>query len=68
MLLNILQNSQEKTCARTSFLIKLQADKTFFTEDLRPPVSARYMVELRKNDRFPANICLGKDMLKTSSA
>ena len=32
--LEISQNSQENTCARDSFLIKLQAN-TFFTEHLR---------------------------------
>ena len=30
--LEILQNSQENTCARVSFLIKLQADACNFTE------------------------------------
>ena len=35
MFLEISQNSQENTCARVSFLIKLQAKNTFFTEHLR---------------------------------
>ena len=30
LLLNILQNSQESTCARVSFLIKLQASTIFY--------------------------------------
>ena len=32
--LEILQNSQENTCARVSFLIKLQASTPFFIEHL----------------------------------
>ena len=42
--LKISQNSQENTCARVSFLIKLQAEvifkNTFFTEHLRATTSA----------------------------
>ena len=32
MFLQICQNSQENTCTRVSFLVKLQACGTFFTE------------------------------------
>ena len=42
LFLELSENSQEKTCARVSFLIKLQAceisKKTFFTEYLRATV------------------------------
>ena len=42
LFLELSENSQEKTCARVSFLIKLQAceisKKTFYTEYLRATV------------------------------
>ena len=41
VLLEILQNSQENTCARVSILIKLQADASNFTEHLRTTASMR---------------------------
>ena len=50
MFLEISQNSQENTCARVSFLIKLQATDTFFTEHLWKSASKTH-IELKLDQR-----------------
>ena len=70
MLLEILQNLQENTSVRASFLIKLQtlaqlfscelckiSRNTFFTEHLRATASLLYTTKLRK-DLLPMKITI----------
>ena len=65
--LKISQNSQENTCARDSFLIKLQAKNKFFKEHLWATASVsfnQYISNICKSDSNQLN-ALGK--LKTFS-
>ena len=52
VLLEILQNSQENTCARVSFLIKLQASSNFIKKETLENVFSCEFYEISKNT-FP---------------
>ena len=52
MFLQISFNSQEKTCARVSFLIKLQALGSFIKKDTLPQVFSCEFCEICKNSFF----------------
>ena len=47
--LEILQNSQENTCARVSFLIKLQASSNFIKKETLAKVFSCEFYEISKN-------------------
>ena len=54
--LEILQNSQENTCARVSFLIKLQAACNFIKKETLPQVFSCEFCEMFKNNFFIENL------------
>ena len=56
MFLNILQNSQEKTCARVSFLIKLQASCNFIKKETPTQVFSCEFCEISKNTFFTEHL------------
>ena len=57
MFLEILQNSQENTCARSSFLIKLQADaRNFIRNEALAQVFSCEFCEISKNTSFKEHL------------
>ena len=57
MFLGILQNSQENTCARVSFLIKLQPDAyNFIKKEILAQMFSCEFCEISKNNFFTEHL------------